>query len=191
MNRNQLTKSKVTDNTCNHQCSRCGECCSLFIPFTDKELATLKEYVKKHNIQPEDRIVGNDFYASCCFFDRKNHVCNVYEARPYVCRAFKCDHKDWLKRRDEYELRAKYNSTLSKKFIIGTFDDLIYNDFGPLIQYAGDVCSKNGQIDSGVFVNFFKRVNRLDALDHFKVTCEDGKEYNASELLELEEMLNT
>jgi Fe-S-cluster containining protein len=187
VNKNHLIKSKVTDNTCNHQCSRCGECCGLFIPFTDKELATLKKYVQEHNIQPENRIEGNDFYASCCFFDRKNKICKVYEARPYVCRAFKCDHKDWLKRRDTYELRAKYNSTLSKKFIIATFDDMIYEDYGPLIQYAGEVCSQADGIDSKVLINFFKRINRLDALKYFKVTNDKGETIDAEELLNIEE----
>ena len=41
----------IKDMTKEGKCSRCGECCGLFIPFTKKELKIIKEYVNKNNIK--------------------------------------------------------------------------------------------------------------------------------------------
>lgn len=181
---NNLSQN-IVDNTINHKCSCCGSCCSLLIPFTEKELQTVKKYVKQHNIKPIPRInlVTNTMKANCCFYDDKNHKCLVYEVRPYVCKDFKCDHKDWLQRRDRYEARAKYNSSINKKYIIGTFDDLIYQDYTYIVRYIMDIISSHyEQPTAESLINFLKFVNRLDVLDYITLVDENGKKYNKEDL---------
>lgn len=175
----------VKDNTCNHQCSRCGECCGLFIPFTNKELSIIKQYVKEHNIKQVDRTdITGGFRAQCCFYDNKNHKCLVYEVRPYACRDFKCDRKDWKRYRDMYEKRAKYNSTLTKKMIMATFDDLVYEDYGPIMQYILNMfcITKNGY-DSEILVAMLKHMNRLDILEHISVVDDNDNKISGTNLI--------
>lgn len=181
-----LENRNVHDNTCNHQCSRCGECCGLFIPFTEKELTIIKEYVKTHNIQPTNRInqVTGVFNAHCCFYDEVNKKCNIYEVRPYVCRDFKCDRKDWLQRRNQYEKRGKYNSTLNDKMIMATFDDKVYEDYEPILRYCFSIISDvSGRgIDSKTVVEFLKHINREDILNHITAIDENGNKYSGTEI---------
>ena len=177
-------KSEVTDKTNNHVCSRCGQCCGLFIPFTGKEVSVIKKYVKEHNITQTNRIdtVTNSFKAHCCFYDEENKLCKIYEVRPYVCRDFKCDRKDWKQRRDMYEKRAKYNSTFSKKTILATFDDMIYQDYFPIFRYILSMLPQSkGGIDSTHLLELLKQVNRLDLLNYITATDDnentiDGKD---------------
>lgn len=166
-----LNSDEIKDNTINHMCSNCGECCGLFIPFTDKELKILKEYVKQHNIQPINRISAENLEARCCFYDSVNKKCLVYDVRPYVCRNFKCDHKDWRKRRDSYEKRAKYNSTVNSKIIIGTFDDLIYDDYRPIMIYIMSMLRSNlnDKVRHQDLYTLLQHLNRLDILNHIKL----------------------
>lgn len=173
--------NRMKDN----QCSRCGDCCGLFVPFTDKELHIIKEYVKKHNIQPVKRITENGFEARCCFYDKENKKCNIYEVRPFVCRDFRCDRKDWKHKRDLYEKHGKYNSTKHKK-IIATFDDMIYGDYEPLLRYLLHLSSDDGeQPDHHKLIELIKSVNRLDVLDQFKAYDNDGNEYTGRQLLDV------
>lgn len=175
---------KISDKTCKGQCSRCGECCSIFIPFTEKELSIIKEYVSKHNIQPVNRFTPKGMEAMCCFYDSKNHKCNIYEVRPFVCRDFKCDHKDWLKRRNQYEKRSKYNNTVGKKFIAATFDDLIYDDYRYILQYfvslSYDEITKG--VESSKLVNLLKLVNREDTLKFITAYDEEGNRIKGTDL---------
>lgn len=175
---------KISDRTCNGQCSRCGECCGIFIPFTEKELSIIKEYVSKHNIQPINRFTPKGMEAMCCFYDNINHKCNIYEVRPYACRDFKCCHKDWLKRRDHYERRSKYNSTVGNKFIAATFDDLIYNDYRYILQYfitlAYDEKSKG--VDSEKLLKLLKMTNREDTLQYITAYDENGNKIKGTDL---------
>lgn len=181
----QMGDSAVKDNTCNHQCSRCGECCGLFIPFTDKELTLIKHYVREHNIQQVNRYdIAGGFRAQCCFFDNKNHKCLIYEVRPYACKDFKCDRKDWKRYRDIYEKRAKYNSTLNKKMIIATFDDKVFDDYTPIMQYIINMfCRTDSGYDSDILVAMLKHLNRLDILEHISVVDNNGKKIPGSNLI--------
>ena len=114
INKDEAKPGVIKDMTCNGECSRCGSCCGLFIPFTDEELNLIKYYVKVNNIKPtNNRIInGNQLIAQCCFYDKENKKCNIYSVRPFVCKDFMCNHKDWKERRDMYEKRTKYNSSL-------------------------------------------------------------------------------
>lgn len=183
--------NKIVVKTINHQCSRCGDCCGLFIPFTEKELTVIKNYVKEHNIKPVDRInkVTGQFEAHCCFYDSVNKKCTIYEARPFVCKDFKCDRKDWKKRRIQYEKRAKYNSSFTNKTILATFDDKVYEDYVPIIKYvfnmAYESSIKHNQkgLDSNVLIYALKRINRLDLLNYITAFVEGNKEVKGKDLL--------
>ena len=177
---------ELINNMCNHQCSRCGNCCGIFIPVTEHELSVIKKYVKEHNIQPiDDRFTdGVNFEGRCCFYDTKLKKCNIYPARPYVCRDFRCDRKDWKKYRDKYDKHGKYNCISKKKFKLITFDDAVYNNYGPLILFLLAMCKAtcNGELDAKVVYETFKRFNRLDALDYFKAYSESDVAVDLREL---------
>lgn len=178
--------SNVTDMTCNGECSRCGSCCGLFIPFTDEELDIIKEYVKLHNIQPYNRInvLTNQFNAQCCFFDATEKKCRIYPARPYVCRDFICNRKDWQIYRDKYEKMAKYNSTINNKTIMATFDDMVYGNYEPILRYIFGILpvTDNG-VESAIIVELLQQINRLDLLDQFSVYNEKGEKLSGKDLL--------
>lgn len=178
-----MVGKQISDKTCNGQCSRCGECCGMFIPFTEKELSIIKEYVSKHNIQPTYRFVEGGMEARCCFYNAKEHKCNIYEVRPYACRDFKCCHKDWLKRRDHYEKRAKYNSTINK-LIAATFDDLIYQDYRYIIQYFVSLAysQTEGGVDGTTFKNVLQMANRLDLLNYITAYDENGNKIEGTNI---------
>ena len=58
-------------------CSRCGECCAATLPITENEEKKIREYIKANNIEPEFFQKGNDINLQCCFYDRKNKICNA------------------------------------------------------------------------------------------------------------------
>lgn len=186
VNKNEVKPGIINDMTCNGECSRCGSCCGLFIPFTDEELQLIKDYVKVNNIKPtNNRIInGNQLIAQCCFYDRENKKCNIYPVRPYVCKDFMCNHKDWKKRRDMYEKRTPWNSTLHKDRKCGTFDDLIYGDYNVILLYAFNSClDPKGGVDSNKLIMFLKLMNRLDLLNFFTVYDENDNEIKGTDLL--------
>ena len=173
----------ITNNTCNGKCSRCGSCCGLFIPFTDNDVQRIKKYVRKHNIQPQDRNTENGFLSQCCFLDRENNRCTIYPVRPYVCSDFICSRKNWKSKRDEYESKATYNSTKSKKLIIATFDDKIYKDYFPILKHILETCkNENGLVDSNKLIIAIKGIHREDLLEQFSAVDENGIEHKGIEL---------
>ena len=173
----------IINNTINNSCSKCGMCCGMFIPFTDKEIAKIKKYVKKYNIkQVEDRETENGFEARCCFYDVKNKKCNIYSVRPYVCKDFICNRKDWKRQRNKYELIGDYNSTL-KITKLASFDDLIYKDYRTLLRFIiGLVADENGQVDDKKFIKAIHHFHREDLLDIITLTTEDGKKVEGRDL---------
>ena len=185
INKNEAKPGTIKDMTYNNECSKCGSCCGLFIPFTDKELEQIKKYVKENKIKPTNRIIGNNqLIAQCCFYDRENHKCNIYPVRPYICKDFMCNHKDWKKRRDNYEKRTYWNSSLRDDRKCGTFDELIYGDYNVILLYAFNSClDPKGGVDSNKLILFLKLMNRLDLLNFFTVYDENDNEIKGTDLL--------
>ena len=60
---NQILDEKINNiniYSCNGICSKCGNCCTNFLPITKKEITKIKQYVSENNIQPENRKFGNN-----------------------------------------------------------------------------------------------------------------------------------
>lgn len=177
-------EKEIQDMTINNKCSHCGQCCGMFIPFTDREIEIIKQYVKEHNIkQVTDRETPNGFEGRCCFYDKVNKKCNIYPVRPYVCQDFMCNHKDWRQRRNNYELYGDYNSSLKRKATkLAAFDDLIYEDYYPIIRFIIGLTADNNGLDSNKFLDALKFFNREDLLKYIKATNVDGKEVKGTDL---------
>lgn len=146
----------------NGECSRCGECCTPFIPMTKSEIKTVREYVKK-NPQIKERALnqpffeGNDVYVKCCFYDKDKKECMIYPVRPFICRAYKCNQDD-LKienNKNFMDSRACYNTDLKN---IHDFRSLLFNDYRMIVLVVGKETKKNPD----QLLEFFKTLGRND-----------------------------
>lgn len=79
---------KITDNSICGNCSKCGECCTNFLPVTQKEIDEIQKYVIKNNIRPQKQMLVMQKRLSCPYYDGKK--CLVYEVRPLICKEFYC-----------------------------------------------------------------------------------------------------
>lgn len=75
--------SGVYDFTDNGKCTQCGACCSNYLPMTQKEIATIHRFVKKHDIKEFKHLfpVSNDtFDMTCPFMDdsKQKEKCRIY-----------------------------------------------------------------------------------------------------------------
>lgn len=90
-------KSGVYNYTDNGKCIECGSCCSRYLALNKREINTIREYIKNHNIKQQKHAIN--VYAkplmdwTCPFLDdtKPNHKCTIYPVRPLICREFKCD----------------------------------------------------------------------------------------------------
>ena len=172
----------IQNNTINNKCSKCGDCCGLFIPFTKQELQIIKEYVSKHFILPYNRLdkTTNTFKAHCCFYNEKDKKCMIYDVRPWVCKDFLCNNKDWIQRRNRYEQYGDYNGMNSNNCILATFDDLIYDNYEPILYHITNQMSTR---DTNEFIQLLASVKRLDILDHISVVNDNGETVLGKDLL--------
>lgn len=87
-------QSGVSDFTVNGECSCCGECCSDFLPISDKEIRRIRAYIEKNNIKEQKHFLPlavpmQDF--TCPFRNNIEKKCVIYEVRLAICRDFRCD----------------------------------------------------------------------------------------------------
>ena len=81
-----------TDLTYNGICTKCGECCSSLLPIDQEDLDKIVTYVVTHNIYPQRQILVMQNKLQCPYYTgNKEKGCSIYEARPKICRYFKCD----------------------------------------------------------------------------------------------------
>ena len=75
-------------------CEGCGECCGRVLPLSAFDVARLKSYVERNGIEPTpDAWIDGDGLTvnmMCPFLD-EGRMCMVYEARPEICRVYRCD----------------------------------------------------------------------------------------------------
>lgn len=164
----------ISNETNDGKCIRCGKCCTSYLPLTKKELHIIKQYVKENNIQAENRLLPNgDYETRCPFYNISEHKCNIYEVRPFACRDFKCDHKDWKKRRKLYAERADFNGIKKGKAKkLSTMQDLIYDDFELLVRTIANMSIKDGGVDYDLFVEALKNADREELLKYMKFEFE-------------------
>lgn len=89
-----MPERRSIDFTKDGKCSKCGACCSNFLPLTEKEIKTLRKYVKKKHIKPAMHapviLSGSSYDCICPFRDETLKLCTCYEVRPSVCRYYDC-----------------------------------------------------------------------------------------------------
>lgn len=82
------------DNTCNGTCSKCGECCGIVLPLDQEDANKIQEYVVKHKIFPQRQVQIMQNKLQCPYYTgNKEKGCIIYEARPKICRFYKCNKK--------------------------------------------------------------------------------------------------
>lgn len=167
-------ENSIRNNTCNGNCSGCGGCCTAFLPITKQELEVIRKYVKDNNIKPIERqLITGQYNMMCMFLDQETKKCKIYDVRPYVCKDFLCNHKDWKERRKKYSDRADYNCTSMNGLSINmtTFDDLLFDDPRPLLMYLCDYVKKNCKDEnkeSEMLLNLLHYVGRDDIAESIK-----------------------
>lgn len=159
----------------NGVCSRCGGCCTPFLPMTKSEVKIVKEYLKK-NPQIKERALnqpffkGNDIYVRCCFYDSDKKECMIYPVRPFICRAYKCnqDESKIENNKNFVESRAYYNSDVKT---IDDFRSLLFGDYRMLVLAVGDQLRKKPE----ELVDFFKEIGRDDVATELERQIELAK----------------
>lgn len=84
----QLMKTAQVKNLYKGDCRGCGECCSRFLPLSKKDIERIKAYTEENDIK--QRPEGADIDLTCPYLT-EDKVCAIYEARPDICRAYRCD----------------------------------------------------------------------------------------------------
>lgn len=104
-------KNGTYDMTVDGKCSQCGACCSRCLPLSSKEIITIKQYIKAHNIKPYRHLfpVSKEAYdLTCPFMDdsKLKEKCRIYPVRPEICRQFICkgDKKPFKMKATRYEV---------------------------------------------------------------------------------------
>lgn len=120
----------VTDCTKDGKCSRCGSCCSTMLPMTEKEVQTIKKWLKKHHVkeQRHNGMIGTDM--TCPFRDEMKKECLIYEVRPWICRDFMCNKKPediWKSKIDAAHMNC--NIVFMRSEFFGNDEDLnLFNE---------------------------------------------------------------
>ena len=92
---------KITDNSCCGRCSKCGECCTNFLPVTQKEVETIQDYVIANKIRPQKQMLVMQNRLTCPYYDGKK--CLIYEVRPLICKEFYCYKKPTAELANKFE----------------------------------------------------------------------------------------
>lgn len=83
-----LVKTRHVTVLYDGDCRGCGECCSRYIPLNAADVIRLRGFVKRHGI--EQRPPRADIDLTCPYLTDGN-TCAVYDARPMICRTYRCD----------------------------------------------------------------------------------------------------
>lgn len=81
-------KGKVIDCSLNGRCTKCGECCSNFLPVSQSEIDLIQKYVIENNIHPAKEMLIMKNSLTCPYFNGKK--CLIYDVRPLICKEFYC-----------------------------------------------------------------------------------------------------
>lgn len=82
------------DFTVDGKCSNCGNCCSDFLPISQREINKIKDYIKKHKIKEQKKMIPAAVPVidlTCPFRSESQKKCMIYEVRPLICMDFQCN----------------------------------------------------------------------------------------------------
>ena len=79
---------KIKDCSNNGTCSKCGECCSNFLPVSQSEINKIQKYVIANKIRPQSQMLVMRNTLTCPYYNGKK--CLIYEVRPLICKEFYC-----------------------------------------------------------------------------------------------------
>lgn len=97
------------DNTCNGRCIKCGECCGIILPLDQDDADKIQDYVIKNNIHIQRTMLVMANKLQCPYYTgNKEKGCAIYEARPKICKYYKCDKNP--KNVDFKELKSMKNT---------------------------------------------------------------------------------
>lgn len=80
--------NNLVDCSINGKCSKCGECCSNFLPVSQSEVNKIQKYVIENKIRPQKQMLVMRNTLTCPYFNGKK--CLIYEVRPLICKEFYC-----------------------------------------------------------------------------------------------------
>ena len=84
-----LTRGVTDYRTARGGCRGCGECCSRFLPMSRMDERRLVAYVEHHGVVPRPEPEGS--LDLTCPLLSERHECMAYDARPDICRVYRCD----------------------------------------------------------------------------------------------------
>lgn len=102
----------VFDFTINGECSNCGQCCSNFLPVSNKEIKNIHRYIQKKKISEQKHFVpaaSQTLDWTCPFRDNSERKCVIYNVRPAICRDFRCDKPKKKIQADKSMYQGKYS----------------------------------------------------------------------------------
>ena len=94
-------ETKLQDNSCCGYCSKCGECCTNFLPVSQQEVDVIQKYVISNNIKPQMQMLVMQNRLTCPYYDGKK--CLIYEVRPLICKEFYCYKKPTAELANKFE----------------------------------------------------------------------------------------
>lgn len=69
------------------ECIQCGQCCSNYLPLSEKEIMGIRRYIESHHVKEY-----NQEFLDCPFLNTKKPAekCDIYPVRPHICREYTC-----------------------------------------------------------------------------------------------------
>lgn len=150
-------------NNCkNEKCSKCGECCTPFLPMTKNEVKMVRDYLKNHS-KIKEKALENPIFKDgkiiirCCFYDANKKECMIYPVRPLICQMYKCNQSKLKieKNKDFVIAHSFYNTDINT---IDDFRSLLFGDYRMLVLAVGEHLKKKPE----ELVEFFKEIGRDD-----------------------------
>lgn len=158
----------ITNYCKNGQCSRCGACCTPFIPVSNREIKRIRAYLIKHlDIAREASQSSEDengnYYVSCCFF--KDNKCLIYPVRPLICQMFKCDQSEdkIVKNKEIAYAKATYNTEDAST--ISDFRYMFFDDPINIFLYIKDVLKLKTKEELKQVLTKMKREDLVEKID--------------------------
>ena len=62
---------RITDNSLLGRCSKCGECCTNFLPISQREVDIIQKYVINNKIRPQTHMLVMQNRLTCPYYDGK------------------------------------------------------------------------------------------------------------------------